>query len=110
MYKLIIVEANRNYANRLLTFEYRCYFSVGSSELSHFCVTCQGAIRPEDCKKISRCTTHQVIEHMVLKTFKSQMQKTKLCFEQKKNENFIQTGRISSSKNKRQRWVLLFLN
>ena len=109
MYKRIIVEANRNYANRLLTFEYRCCFSVGSSELSHFCVTCQGAIRPEDCKKISRCTTHQVIEHMVLKTFKSQMQKTKLCFEQK-NENLIQTGRISSSKSKRQRWVLLFLN
>jgi hypothetical protein len=109
MYKRIIVEANRNYANRLLTFEYRCYFSVGSSELSHFCVTCQGAIRPEDCKKISRCTTHQVIEHMVLKTFKSQMQKKNYALK-KKPENLIQTGRISSSKSKRQRWVLLFLN
>jgi len=32
----------------------------------------------------------------------------KLCFE--KNENLIQTGRVSSSKSKQQRWVLMFLN
>ncbi|XP_063436675.1 uncharacterized protein LOC134718112 [Mytilus trossulus] len=37
-----------------------CGHTVSLSDESHFCATCQGVKRPEDCKKVSRCTADQI--------------------------------------------------